>query len=214
MADKLIIPFRGDGKISPTAKTVYDHFGNALPMTVTSSSVNLTASTITTLTATTATITTGTLTTANVTTLGGTAVRTPGAITGTDDITAAEHANRVNIITGTSAATLTLPEATGTGNVYTFIFGEVNTNGTVFVAADTSNTSIGGSLNILDADSNAQTAYFGTSGDDTITINGTTTGGLIGDTIVLTDVATDQWAVSGQLVCPAGSNVADMFSST
>ncbi len=145
--------------------------------------------------------------------INGNAVRTPASITGTDSVTVAEHANRVNVITGTSAATLTLPEATGTGNVYTFIFGQVNTNGTVFVAADTSNTSIGGSLNILDADSNAQTAYFGTSGDDTITINGTTTGGLIGDTIVLTDIATDQWAVKGQLVCPAGSNVADMFSS-
>lgn len=148
-----------------------------------------------------------------VTSITGAMTATPGAITGTDSITQAEHANRVNVITGTSAATLTLPEATGTGDVYTFIFGQVNTNGTVFVAADTSNCSIGGSLNILDADANTQTAYFATSGDDTITINGTTTGGLIGDTIVLTDIATDQWAVSGQLVCPAGSNVADMFSS-
>lgn len=145
--------------------------------------------------------------------INGPAVRTPASITGTDSITAAEHANRTNIITGTAAATLTLPEATGTGNVYRFVFGQVNTNGTVFVAADTSNTSIGGSINILDADSNAQTGYFGTSGDDTITINGTTTGGLIGDTITLIDIATDQWSVSGNLVCPAGSNVADMFSS-
>lgn len=160
-----------------------------------------------------ASVTSATIGSATITTLAGTATRTAGSITATDSITAAEHANRINIITGTAAATLTLPEATGTGNVYSFVFGEVNTNGTVFVAADTSNTSIGGSLNILDADANAQTAYFATTGDDTITINGTTTGGLIGDTITLVDIGTDQWAVYGQLVCPSGSNVADMFSS-
>jgi hypothetical protein len=164
-------------------------------------------------TATAATIGTLTSTTANVTTLGGSAVRAPASLTGTASLTQAANANRVNIITGTDAAAYALPEATGTGDTYTFVFGEVNTNGTTIVAADTSNTSIGGSINILDADSNAQTAYFGTSGDDTITINGTTTGGLIGDTITLIDIATDQWAVYGQLVCPAGSNVADMFSS-
>lgn len=145
--------------------------------------------------------------------INGAAVRTPASLTGTASLTQAANANRVNIITGTATAAYTLPEATGTGDTYTFVFGQVNTNGTTIVAADTSNTSFGGSINILDADSNAQTAYFGTSGDDTITINGTTTGGLIGDTITLIDIATDQWAVYGQLVCPAGSNVADMFSS-
>lgn len=145
--------------------------------------------------------------------LSGTLTRSKASLTGTTAITQAAHANRVNVITGTAAATYTLPEATGTGNTYLFVFGQVNTNGTVFVTADTTNCSIGGSLNILDQDANAQTAYFATTGDDTITINGTTTGGLIGDTITLIDIATDQWAVYGSLVCPAGSNVADMFSS-
>jgi hypothetical protein len=135
------------------------------------------------------------------------------AVTATDAITQAEHEGRVNIITGTAAKTLTLPEATGSGDRYKFIFAEVNTNGTVFVTADTTNCDIRGSLNILDADANAQTAYPGNADDDTITLNGTTTGGLIGDWIEFVDIATDVWHVMGQLVCPAGSNVADMFSA-
>lgn len=146
-------------------------------------------------------------------TIAGIANRAPASITGTDSITAAEHANRLNVITGTSAATLTLPEATGTGNIYPFIFGQVNTNGTVFVTADTTNCDIRGSINILDADSNAQTAYPGNASDDTITFDGTTKGGQIGDIVVLIDIATDKWAVWGQVVCPTGSNVADMFSA-
>ena len=135
------------------------------------------------------------------------------SLTGTDAITQTEHESRVNIITGTTAATYTLPEATGSGDRYKFIFAEVNTNGTVFVTADTANCDIRGSLNILDADSNAQTAYPGNASDDTITLNGTTTGGQIGDWIEFVDIATDVWHVMGQLVCPTGSNVADMFSS-
>lgn len=135
------------------------------------------------------------------------------SLTATDAITQAEHEGRVNIITGTAAATYTLPEATGSGDRYKFIMAEVNTNGTVFVTADTTNCDIRGSLNILDADSNAQTAYPGNASDDTITLNGTTTGGQIGDWIEFVDIATDVWHVMGQLVCPTGSNVADMFSS-
>lgn len=146
-------------------------------------------------------------------TLSGTVTRTPVFLTGTISLTQPLHANRTMVITGTALATLTLPEATGTGDTYTLIFAQVNTNNTVIVAADTTNTSIVGSANLLDADGTAQVAYVAASGDDTITLNGTTTGGQLGDQIVLTDIATDLWSVNGQLICAAGSNVADPFSS-
>lgn len=162
-----------------------------------------------------ATITTATITTGNITTIGGTAVRTPSALTGTTAITAALHANRINIITGSALATYTLPEATGTGNRYLFIIAELNTNNNVFVTADTTNAGLYGSVNILDVDAAAQQAFFtvtaGTS--DTVTLNATTTGGQIGDIIEFIDIATDKWSVWGQLRCPAGSNVATCFSA-
>lgn len=136
-------------------------------------------------------------------------------LTATASITAALHANRIVYITGTAAAAYTLPEATGTGDIYRFIMGEVNTNGTTLVAADTTNTSYQGSINILDVDSTAQTAFFSVTagGTDTVTLDGTTKGGQIGDVVEFIDLATDVWHVSGQCRCPAGSNVASMFSS-
>lgn len=157
----------------------------------------------------------GTFSTMTAATLAGIRAVTPFASTATDAITAAEHANRITVVTGTAAATLTLPEATGTGNIYTFIMGQVNTNGTIWVTADTTNAGLYGSVNILDVDSNAQTAYFtvtaGTT--DTVTFDGTTKGGQIGDIITFIDIATDKWSVWGQLRCPAGSNVASCFSA-
>lgn len=137
-------------------------------------------------------------------------------ITATDSLTQAEHGGRVNLlgeVGGNALVTLTLPAATGTGAVFRFIVSVVNTSNYVIKVANASDT-IDGSVNLLDADAAAQTAYTATGTSDTITLNGTTTGGQLGDEIVLTDIATNQWAVNGQLVCPTGSNPATPFSAT
>ena len=135
--------------------------------------------------------------------------------TGTNAITVAEHEGRDIYITGTDAATYTLPEATGTGARFRFIIGEVNTNGTVIVTADTTNAGFLGSVNLLDEDAAAQTAYVSrATTNDKITLNGTTTGGQLGDMIEIVDVATDKWAVRGQLGCAEGSNPATPFGTT
>lgn len=138
------------------------------------------------------------------------------SLTATTAITRKAHANRKMLITGSgAAAAMTLPEATGTGDVYTFIMGQVNTSGTTIVNADTSNCSYHGKINTLDVDGTAATAYFTVTagGTDTVTLNGTTTGGQIGDFVTFTDIATDQWAVAGEVRVPAGSNIANPFSS-
>jgi len=137
------------------------------------------------------------------------------ALTGTDAITVAEHEGRDMYVTGTDAATYTMPEATGSGGRYRFIIGEVNTNGNVFASADATNAGFIGSVNILDEDAAAQAAYASRAvTNDLITLNGTTTGGQVGDIIEFVDVAADTWMVRGQLGCPAGSNPATPFSST
>jgi hypothetical protein len=148
-------------------------------------------------------------------TLSGTLVRTPASLTATASLTAALHANRTSIITGTAAAAYTLPAATGSGDCYRIIMGQVNTNGTTIVTNAPASVSMYGSINILDVDAATQAAFFTVTagGTDTITLNGTTTGGQIGDIVELIDIATDKWAVWGQFRCPAGSNVATMFSS-
>jgi hypothetical protein len=49
MADKISIPFRGDGKVTSTAKTLYDMHGNALPMTISTAQIVITDLDMTTL---------------------------------------------------------------------------------------------------------------------------------------------------------------------
>jgi hypothetical protein len=134
------------------------------------------------------------------------------ALTATAPITLAAHEGRDMYITGTAAATYTLPEATGSGSRFRFIMGQVNTNGTIITTVDATNCGFYGSVNILDKDAAAQGAYAAAATDELITLNGTSTGGQIGDFIELLDIATDKWMVFGQLTVPAGSNPATPFS--
>ncbi len=149
--------------------------------------------------------------------ISGSVKRALVTIAATDNITQIEHAGRVNLlgdVGGNTLVTLTLPNAVGSGLEYKFIVSVVNTSNYVIKVVDASDT-IDGSVNILDADASAQTAFATVAASDTITLNGTTTGGgSIGDTITLTDIATNQYAVEGQLVCPTGSNPATPFSAT
>jgi hypothetical protein len=130
-------------------------------------------------------------------------------------VTAALHAGRTNLLAKASTAlsTLTLPDATGTGDVYRFLVAVVNTSNYKFVVPDGSHTMVG-SVNLLDADGTAQTGYVASGTDDTLILNGTTSGGQMGDWVEFVDIMANKWAVRGQLVCAAGSNIADPFSAT
>ena len=148
--------------------------------------------------------------------ISGSVKRALVTIAATDAITQIEHAGRVNLlgeVGGNALVTLTLPAATGSGLEYKFIVSVVNTSSYVIAVADATDT-IDGSVNLLDADANAQTAFVTAADSDTVTLNGTTSGGgSIGDTITLTDIATNQYAIEGQLVCAAGSNPATPFTA-
>ena len=149
------------------------------------------------------TVTAGGLTvTAGTTTLGASFVRDLVTLTATDAITVAEHAGRILLmgeVGGDAAATFTLPAATGSGAEFQFIVSVVNTSNYVIAVADATDT-IDGSV-ILHQDSANTVVSFNTASDsDTITLNATTTGGVqIGDYVLLTDIATNQYTVSGLL---------------
>jgi hypothetical protein len=132
-------------------------------------------------------------------------------ITATGNVTLAANEKKVNLlgeVGGNAAVTLTLQEATGSGAVYDFFVTVVNTSNYVIKTADATNASFYGSVNIVDLDAAAQAAYAPAATDDIITLNGTTTGGQLGDWLRIVDIATDKWAVMGQLQCPTGSNPA------
>jgi len=139
---------------------------------------------------------------ANLLTPGVTATLTPiVTLTATGSITAATHAGKTLLmgeVGGNAAATFTLPAATGSGAEYRFIVSVVNTSN--YVIQVTGDDTIDGSVT-LHQDSAATVASFNTvAASDTITLNGTTTGGVsIGDEITLIDMATDQYMVKGIL---------------
>ncbi len=134
------------------------------------------------------------------------------ALTGTTAITLALHADRDLYITGTSAATYTMPAPSGTGARYRFIMGEVNANATIITMADQANDNFIGHLMMLDAD--ASVPVSAVSGDHNISLDGDgTTGGALGDYIELTDVATNVWAVHGSIFVLAGQSAATPFNA-
>jgi hypothetical protein len=72
-----------------------------------------------------------------------------------------------------------------------------------------------GSARGVDDDAEGATGYQWNceTNDDTITMNGTATGGKAGDVWELEDIATDTWAVDGVLTQSGGSE-ATPFSAT
>jgi hypothetical protein len=95
-----------------------------------------------------------------------------------------------------------MPAATGTGDVYTIFFGTtVSSNDYIVQAASSSDVFNGGvsiSTNI------AGVTMLAAATTDTITMNGSTTGGLVGSWVQLTDVASGVFMLDGFL-CSTGT---------
>lgn len=124
-------------------------------------------------------------------------------------------AGKTIVLNKADGATVTLPAAGGTGNVYEFYVGTaITSNSYVIKVADSTDTFIG-AVHMMDADDDSQTSITAKGTDDTLTLNGGTTGGvLLGDTIKFTDIATNKYVVQGNIIVPAGSNPGDPFSAT
>ena len=152
------------------------------------------------------TVTAGGLTvTAGTTDLSGSFIRDLVTLTEDTTITNAAHAGRILLmgeVGGDASATFTLPAATGTGAEFKFIVSVVNTSN--YVIQVTGNDTIDGSVVVTNDSTDGGTASLiswpTVAASDTITLNATTTGGVqIGDYVLLTDIATNQYTVSGLL---------------
>ena len=158
---------------------------------------------------------TGAVTVASQLTLTGSFLPAIHTFAATDAVTITEHAGRTLLlgeVGGDAALTLTLPAATGTGAVYKFIVSVTNTSNYKIQVADATDT-IDGIMLYLDEDGTAITGFPTVAASDTITLNGTTQGGIIGDYLELIDIATNQYHVRGVMRVPAGSNPATPFSA-
>lgn len=106
----------------------------------------------------------------------------------------ARHAGTVLVVNAAAGLTLTLPAATGTGYAYKIVIGTTVTSNSVVVQVTGNDVMTG--LAVSAADGGASVNGWETAADsDTITLNGSTTGGIKGDMIELIDCAADTWAV-------------------
>lgn len=94
-------------------------------------------------------------------------------------------------------ATLTLPAASGTGDRYRFLVAvTVTSNSDIIQVANATDVMTGVILTCQDS-ADTVVGWETASTSDTITLNGTTTGGIKGDYIELEDVASGLWRVLG-----------------
>ena len=114
-------------------------------------------------------------------------------------LTSAAYANRTLLMDAAGAAlTFTLPAAVGTGDVYRFVVSVVNTSN--YVINVTGDDTIDGNIwtNSTGDSPDLGQPWPSAAASDTITLNGTTKGGVsIGDYVELMDIDTDQWIVIG-----------------
>lgn len=126
-------------------------------------------------------------------------------------LTAATHANRITLVNDADVA-ITLPAATGTGNIYKVVIVTTAWTAGSIKAASASDSFLGGIVGV-DDDADAAYAWKAEANDDTITGNGTATGGKVGDWYQFTDVATGLFLVEG-FITQSGGSEATPFDAT
>lgn len=116
-------------------------------------------------------------------------------------ITASGSVFLANATTTTVANTITLPACTagGVGTTYKVkVIKAVTAGGTYVVNTTGSDVFLGGVYGTIAAPNATNDAFFGAStANKTLTLNATTTGGLIGGWLEFTMISATQWSVSG-----------------
>lgn len=109
------------------------------------------------------------------------------------------HDGKTILFDQADGSVITLPAATGTGMTFKFIVSVSVTTNTHRIITDSDSDEFAGHTYQVDTDSSdAIAAYPAIVADnfDLISMNGTTTGGLIGDWIELIDIIAGTWAVN------------------
>lgn len=127
-------------------------------------------------------------------------------------VTAATHSGRIVTLNRAAGIAVTLPAATGSGGRYRFIIGTtVTSNSTTIKVANASDSFRGNAIQSQDAGATLQ-MFEAAANDDTVTLNGTTTGGIVGDEVELIDIATNLYFV--RVISAATGTEATPFSAT
>jgi hypothetical protein len=125
----------------------------------------------------------------------------------------ATHEGKIVTLNLGTGIAVTLPAATGSGAVYTFIIGTVLAGGASHVFSKTGNDTICGTIFGKDGDGDPGNAWTAGATDNTISLGGASlaTGGSKGDKLVLVDMAADTWNAVGWIT--QGGTEATPFST-
>ena len=133
----------------------------------------------------------------------------------TFNLTPETHANRLIVLDpALGPATINLPFAYGTGDVYEIVLAAAVGSGSIVINAThhgTTSCKILGSVTSIDS-SNATADVFLSSTNDIMTLTPANTGGAGGDYIKLVDVGSQVWRTVGCVVHHTGDTPATPFS--
>lgn len=134
----------------------------------------------------------------------------------TVSLTAESHAGGVVVLSRAAGVTVTLPAATGTGNIYRIVIGTTATSNANIIKVANATDVMDGSLNVqqdTDVDGTMK-MWRADAGDDTMTFAGAaTTGGIVGGFIQCIDYKSGYWSCQAWTQSGGGSE-ATPFSAT
>ena len=135
----------------------------------------------------------------------------------TEAVAEATHAGRTILLDTLAGSVCTLPAAGGTGGRYRFVVTVVPTSNAhiIKVNATPGTDVIKGQIHIGAGDSTATAGFLGAGTNDTLTLNGTTTGGSqIGDWVEFEDTLAANWTLKGYVTATIAANIVTPFSAT
>jgi len=144
--------------------------------------------------------------------IGAVMATPPTALTGATTCNRDVHAGRMNVINAAAGCAITLPNATGTGSVYRFMIGTTITSNSTTIKVNNATDVMSGRAYVISDNTAAVLGYATAASDDTITLNGTTTGGYAGDVIEITDAIAGTYLV--EVHTKATGTEATPFSAT
>jgi len=122
------------------------------------------------------------------------------------------HVGRVTVINAAAGCAVTLPNATGTGSVYRFMIGTTVTSNSTTIKVNNATDVMSGRAYVISDNSAAVLGYATAASSDTITFDGTTTGGYAGDIVEITDAIAGTFLV--EVHTKATGTEATPFSAT
>jgi hypothetical protein len=137
--------------------------------------------------------------------------RNVNVTTSTLTVSTSSHDSKTVSLNRASGIAVTLPAATGSGTRLKFIILTTITSNTTTIKVTGNDVMIGNAIICNDTD-NSVSGFETEADSDTITFNGSTTGGIRGDIVELEDIATDTWFV--KVVGSATGSEATPFSAT